>query len=160
MAARRVVQEASNISTLSCPTPPTKPVDNAGENRRLSNLENGLENENPGALAGATGADVQTTIAWLDHTLNRIDAASGLRAAVLAIPADDRVPFLEAALAALEPDWPGVPFNGPLVEARDWATWASLPQREALTLACFETLPAHRQAAFLAHVAPERRAAA
>jgi len=66
------------------------------------------------------------------------------------------VPILERMLGWFEPGWPLVPFSGYLADARAWAAGASLPQREALTLACFETLPAARQAAFLAHVAPSR----
>mgnify|MGYP003382254771 CR=1 FL=1 len=44
-------------SNLACPTVQNFTIDNIGEIRHLSNRFHGPENENPGALAGATGAN-------------------------------------------------------------------------------------------------------
>ena len=41
---------------MACPTPSETAIENNGEIRHLSNRFAGAENENPGALAGATGA--------------------------------------------------------------------------------------------------------
>jgi hypothetical protein len=41
---------------LDCPTPSERPIENNGEIRHLSNRFHGAKNENPGALAGASGA--------------------------------------------------------------------------------------------------------
>ena len=40
---------------LDRPTYAGTPIETIGENLNSSNLQNGAENENPGALAGATG---------------------------------------------------------------------------------------------------------
>ena len=44
---------------LACPTPSDCPIENNGEIRHLSNRFAGVENENPGALVGASGANVK-----------------------------------------------------------------------------------------------------
>lgn len=41
---------------LDCPTPSERPIENNGEIQHLSNRFHGAKNENPGALAGASGA--------------------------------------------------------------------------------------------------------
>ena len=134
--------------------------DIAGTHREPDNHPPDPKNEAPEALAGATGANVQGSLEQAEDTPKGSVAATALSRAIYNIPREVRVPILELMLGTFEPGWPLVPFGSHLADARAWAAWASLPQREALTLACFETLPAARQAAFLAHVAPERRAAA
>ncbi|MGQ0565764.1 MAG: helix-turn-helix domain-containing protein [Gemmobacter sp.] len=44
---------------MDCPTPSESTIENTGEIRHLSNRFSGAENENPGALAGASGANVK-----------------------------------------------------------------------------------------------------
>ena len=119
-----------------------------------------IHDEAPEALAGATGANVHWEDEQAEDTPKGSLTATALSRAIYSIPAEARVPILERILGWFEPAWPIPAFGRNLTDAREWAAWASLSQREALTLACFETLPAARQAAFLAHVAPERRAAA
>lgn len=51
-------KSGNNISQLGCPTYPIAHIEFVGENIGLSNRNNGsVANENPGALAGATGAN-------------------------------------------------------------------------------------------------------
>ncbi|MFV0300206.1 MAG: hypothetical protein ACK5IP_04885 [Paracoccus sp. (in: a-proteobacteria)] len=75
------------------------------------------ENENPGALAGATGADVRSYLEQLDNTLNRIDAASAFSRAVAELHPDDRISALEATFDFLRPGAPLPAFYSVMAEA-------------------------------------------
>ncbi len=111
------------------------------------------ENENPGALAGATGADLHSSAFTDNHTLNRLRTASALACAVAACDPDDRVLFLERLLEELRPGWPQVPFLcGLMEEAGFWADRASRAELKAYCLASFRRMPRADQAAFLGYV--------
>lgn len=111
-------------------------------------------NENPGALAGATGANVQTIAERADDTLKRLSAARTLADATAACPPDDRVPFLERLLDELRPGWPIPAFMGRVMaEARFWADMASRAELKAYAAACVERMPSDDRAAFLAFLA-------
>lgn len=56
------------------------------------------ENENPGALAGATGADLHSSVVADEDSLKRIEAARALAAAVSDCDPRDRVPLLKRLL--------------------------------------------------------------
>ncbi|WP_135058839.1 hypothetical protein [Paracoccus salipaludis] len=130
-------------------------IENIAEHSALSNSKN----ENPGALAGATGADLHSSAFTHDHTLNRLRTASALACAVAACDSDDRVPFLERLLEELRPGWPQVPFLcGVMEEAGFWADMASRVELKAYCLASYQRMTPADQAAFLGYV--QGRAAA
>ncbi len=115
--------------------------------------------ENPGALAGATGDfEIGEWFARIDHNLKRESSARALAQAVADCDPDDRLPFLERIIEGLRPGQPSVGFGPIMVEARDWASWASRTELKAYCLAAYEAMSGRDQAAFLGHL--DRRAAA
>ena len=56
------------------------------------------ENENPGALAGATGADLHSSVVADEDSLKRTEAARALAAAVSDCDPRDRIPLLKRLL--------------------------------------------------------------
>ena len=120
----------------------------------MSNPETGAENENPGALAGATGADLVSIGEHPDHTLNRRAAAMALADAAADCPEPIRARLLERLLDTFRPGWPIPAFPGTvLLEARAWAETASRVELKGYALACVERMPSDDRAAFLAFVA-------
>lgn len=70
----------------------------------------------------------------------------------------DAVGFLEIIHAHLSPGHPMPAPWGFMAEAREWASRASTPERKAYLWACYETLPAAEQAAFLTRIGREEAA--
>lgn len=68
MAARRGAEQSLQNSELASPTARNVPIEAIGEYRRLSNLSNVAEKENPGALAGATGAELHSSRVTEKHS--------------------------------------------------------------------------------------------
>ncbi|MFI0394928.1 helix-turn-helix domain-containing protein [Paracoccus jiaweipingae] len=62
---------------MGCPTHAKTPIENIGEYRELPNPKNGVAQENPGALAGATGADLLSEKEHRKASLKRPHTASG-----------------------------------------------------------------------------------
>ena len=112
-----------------------------------------LKNENPGALAGATGV-IEKSIEDLADCIARwtVDA-SCITSAVYACAPENRLPLIEATYEHL---CAGAPVfaadQDAMTWARCWAEIASRAERKAYALACFEAMPAHDQRAFLAYV--------
>lgn len=156
MAARRVVAFSNDFRGRTCPTSQSIPVDIVGERLDRSNGNAVSENENPGALTGATGAELHSWLEWIDHNMQREAAARRLMNAVLDCPPVDRVPLMEFFIDALRGGAPLPAFGGIMAEARDWVAWASRAERKAYALASFEAMDAQDQAAFLRHVQPGR----
>lgn len=145
-------REITNINGLS-PEDPTSPVIIfQGVARQGSNEEAGSENENPGALAGATGADLEDFLNAIDNNLKRESAARTLMEAVLACDPQDRITLMECFIEALRQGDPVPPFMGIMASARDWAAWACRAELKAYCLASFEAMSGRDQAAFLGHV--------
>ncbi len=158
MAARRVVAFSNDFKPKTCPTLQDTPIVIVGESLDRSNEKVGVENENPGALAGATGANLHSWLEWVDLNIQRESAARALMQAVLACDPRDRIPLMERFIDALRPGDPLPPFIGIMASARDWAAWACRTELKAYALACYEAMSGHDQAAFLGHI--DRRAAA
>lgn len=118
----------------------------------------GTANENPGALAGATGVDLHSWLEWVDLNIQRESAARSLMEAILACDPRDRIPLMECFIDAMRPGDPLPPFMGIMASARDWAAWAYRAELKAHALACYEAMSGRDQAAFLGHI--DRRAAA
>ncbi|MFC3629856.1 hypothetical protein ACFOM8_10415 [Paracoccus angustae] len=117
------------------------------------------ENENPGALAGATGADIEDWLSWVDHNIQRESAARGLMEAVLACDPSDRLELLERFYEALCPGFPIIAFDSLMAEAAFWADRASPAERKAYALACYNRLSPSDQSGFLDYVQQKGAAA-
>jgi len=108
--------------------------------------------ENPGALAGATGANtIEQAFKTKDYR-NRADAATALCEAIADCDQTDACTIMEAALADLYLPWPDRLSSFAMTDARAWADFATPRELKAYALACFEKMRPKVQAAFLAHV--------
>lgn len=126
----------------------------------MANLENEdppRENENPGALAGATGDDLEVSLSSETYN-NRNIAATTLCLAIRACHPSDAAILMSAALEDLSAGMPIAAFEGVMAEARLWAEWATPAELKAYALASYEAMGTRDQSGFLAHVS--RRAAA
>ncbi|WP_246175229.1 hypothetical protein [Paracoccus limosus] len=110
------------------------------------------ENENPGALAGATGADLEGFWSLFNHNLERQAQASRIIDAVLSCDPEDRVLFLETILDQIRPGWPKSFNIDVMEEAGWWADTASTPERKAYMLACYRRLSRTDKEAFLTYI--------
>lgn len=119
----------------------------------------GTANENPGALAGATGAERHSEWEHVLDTANRLNAQDRFCRAVAELPAEDRAEVLDAALRFFEAGEPSPHAITTLMEdASAWARWASPRERKAYALAAFNSLRPSDQRAFLVHVTRGARA--
>jgi hypothetical protein len=125
-----------------------------GQFRQLANLSpDDPANENPGALAGATGADDIEQAFKVQEYRTRHENARRLGDAIAECHPADACTLMEAALRDLLAErMPPAPFLGIMPSARFWAEWASRDERKAYAVACYERLSAADQRAFLAHV--------
>lgn len=98
-------------------------------------------NENPGALAGATGADFEDWFSWFDHNVKRGHDARKLIAAVLDCEPADRLLFIELIAEVLGAGSPIPPFGSVMAEANLWAREASRAELKAYCAASYMHLP-------------------
>jgi hypothetical protein len=110
------------------------------------------QTRNPGALAGATGADLKDWLSWVDHNIRREAAARALMEAVLACDPDDRILLMERFIEALRPGQPITAFASIMSEASFWADMASTAELKAYALACYNRMSAADRSAFLGYV--------
>ncbi|MBL9061712.1 hypothetical protein [Tabrizicola sp.] len=115
-------------------------------------LNESVENENPGALAGATGADKLWESFTTEEYRNRALAATALCAAIAECERDDVLAIMEAALLSMRAGAPDPVFAFVMQEANEWAAFASKAERKAYALASFNRLSAPDRAAFLDYV--------
>ncbi|MFC0812567.1 hypothetical protein ACFHYO_10650 [Paracoccus panacisoli] len=145
------------INIIDCPRPPCGDVEIVAENPRLSNPEMGTENENPGALAGATGADLHGSRVDANYTLTRRAAAIALADAAVDCPPEIRARLLERLLDQFRPAWPMPAFMGRVMEeAGFWADMASRAELKAYALACYRRMPPQDRIAFIDFLAEGR----
>lgn len=111
-----------------------------------------MENENPGALAGASGVNQLGKSFKTEEYRKRAEAATALCHAIAECEPEDAAPILEAALLSMSAGWPVPPLLGLMDEAAFWADFATGAERKAYCLACYTRMPAADQAAFLAYV--------
>ncbi len=129
------------------------PIENNGYFSGLSKPDLTAGNENPGALAGATGADDIERAFKTQEYRTRHENARRLGDAIAECHPADACTLMEAALHDLLSErMPSAPFLGIMKSARFWAEWASVSELKAYCLASFERLSAADQSAFLAHV--------
>jgi hypothetical protein len=109
--------------------------------------------ENPGALAGATGAVDEAGCFKTEEYRSRAAAATALCHAIADCHRDDAVVLMSAALSDLSAGAPPPRvWVDALDDARWWARFATPMEHKAYALACFEALRPKSQAAFLAKV--------
>ncbi len=89
------------INGLDCPTGAIGAFENIGDFPQLSNQESDPTNENPGALAGATGADLHTITFVSTEYRKRAEAATDLCHAIADCDPEDAIVILDAALTDL-----------------------------------------------------------
>lgn len=120
----------------------------------MSNPDSGQENENPGALAGAAGADLQSETVFPNYTPDRRARAIALADAAADCPAEIRARLLERLLDTFRPGWPIPAFMGRVMsEASFWADMASRAELKAYALACWQRMPTEDRVAFIDHLA-------
>jgi hypothetical protein len=110
-------------------------------------------NENPEALAGASGANwksIQTVLrpAYLD----RLDAARNLQAAIDACDPAIAAIIMNQELDALRIGEPCLALFSAMDQATTWAEWATPAEHKAYCLACFNAMPPKSRASFLHYV--------
>lgn len=108
--------------------------------------------ENPGALAGATGADQLGISFKSEEYRKRAEAATALCASIAECDPQDAAPILEAALLSFAAGEPVPALLSIMEEARTWADFAIVAERKAYCVASFNALSPADRAAFLAHV--------
>lgn len=110
--------------------------------------------ENPGALAGATGADQhgEEVSFKTEHYRNRAKAATALCHAIADCDPDDAAQIMAAALSDLSAGMPIAPLFGVMEQAAFWADLATPPELDAYALAGTNRMAPARRAAFLAYL--------
>lgn len=108
--------------------------------------------ESPSALAGAAGADIQDWLDWIDDNIRWEVGARKLAVAILHCDPSHRLELLERFYDVLRPGVPIIAFDSLMTEAAFWADRASLAERKAYSLACFNRMPTRDQAAFIDYV--------
>jgi hypothetical protein len=117
-----------------------------------SNSSDPPEKENPGALAGATGAD-DLCIEGMEKAYRIKRAwAMALREAIRECDPTDAALILSDELERLRIGAPIPPLLNAMDEAQTWASWATPFEIKAFCLACYNAMPPKAQAGFLAYV--------
>jgi len=116
-----------------------------------------ITNENPGAAATASGANVEITKANTDY-LDRLKCARNLQAAIDACDPALAAIIMDRALDALRSGEPGTALLSAMDEAVTWAVWATPAEHKACCLASYNAMNPKEQAGFLFYV--KERAAA
>lgn len=114
-------------------------------------LGRGRENENPGALAGATGAEYEGVNFKTEGYRTRAAAATALCHAIAECDPADAVILLEAALVDLSAGYPLPVLTNAMQDARMWAAAASEAERKAWVAACYDAMLPKSRRAFLAY---------
>ena len=117
------------------------------------------KNENPGALAGATGANWKSLKSVLGQTyLERLKGARDLQAAIDACDPALAAIIMDRALDGLRIGDPGSALFNAMDQAITWADWATPAENKAYCLANFNAMTPKDRAGLLAYV--QGRAAA
>lgn len=117
-----------------------------------------IAEKNPGALAGATGADSNDLRITSEEYRVRLEHARTLAFAIGQCDPRDACWIMAEALSDLAAGLPGAPLFSHMDNAASWADLASEPELKAFMWACWQRLSPRAQAAFLRHI--EGRAAA
>lgn len=118
-------------------------------------LQTGItaEKENPGALAGATGAACEVGNFKTQEYRERAVSATRLCAAIAECHPDDAVLILSAALQDMAAGAPLPVWQSALDDARWWASYATQFELKAWCLASFEAMHPKARSGFLGYAA-------
>ncbi len=119
--------------------------------KSVANLPGGGSKENPGALAGATGADLDKTDCAPAYRV-RERWATVLRLAIKNCHPLDAAAIMTATLTDMMAGSPIPPLLSAMDEARTWAEFATPSELKAYSLATFVQMSDRDRAAFLAYV--------
>jgi hypothetical protein len=108
-------------------------------------------NENPGALAGATGADSFQHFKSEEYR-NRAKAATALCYAIADCDPEDACYVMESALVDLSFGSPLPVFLSPMEDALFWSSYATRNELKAYAVACLEAMNPNDQSAFLGYI--------
>ncbi|MBN2629102.1 MAG: hypothetical protein JXR75_01020 [Rhodobacteraceae bacterium] len=117
----------------------------------MSNRSEGSANENPGALAGATGAD-QFKSGIPEYYSTNLSPTMALCLAIVKCDPHDAALIIEKALSDLTFGEPRPTLFHVMDDASWWADYATPAELKAYALACFNRLSGADQRAFLAYV--------
>jgi len=121
------------------------PVDFIAKSSQAANRFDGMENENPGALAGATGAGQDMFGNMSASYRMRAERATSLCLSIADCDPQDAVQIMAAALEDMTQGGPRVPF---LEDMRDAAeSWAALAPPHELEAYALSALPRLGQSA-------------
>lgn len=109
-------------------------------------------NENPGALAGATGADFVVADNFGEYATRHALATELIRA-IVACPPKEAALIMAAALAMIGAGTPPPTLRKVMVEARQWASAATVYELRAYAAACVEAMGGEDKASFAAWIA-------
>ena len=126
------------------------PFDFIDENRSKANLSLPDTNENPGALAGATGADDFITSFVSEDYRMRARCATNLAEAIGDCHPDDAVMLMTAALIDLSPEGPRLDIFLSAEDDANW--WASIAAPAQLLAVLAEVLAHLRDCALHVHM--------
>lgn len=113
-----------------------------------------LESENSGALAGATGADFDTSES-LEYYRRRHLQATQLCHAIAACHPQDACVLMVAGLEDLSAGTPPPTIRKAMAEARDWARVATIYELRAYAAAIVEVMPAADRSELAAFIAAQ-----
>lgn len=145
---------------LSPANPQNSTIDIIGESAPGANrlaAFSPTENENPGALAGATGADDFPNFVTEEY-LNRAEAATALCHAIADADRDDAVFLMDAALERLSVGAPLPVFLDALDDAKWWASFAAPHELRAFAFAIYQAMTKQMRARFREYVLREEAA--
>jgi hypothetical protein len=109
--------------------------------------------KNPGALAGATGADQSKKSFTSKEYQLRSERATSLCMCIADMPAEDAAPILWEALDDFHRrGLPASPMQNLMGHATDWATWATEPELKAYAVAAARRMNPATREAFLIHL--------
>ncbi|MFN3824091.1 MAG: hypothetical protein ACK4RN_08945 [Pseudorhodobacter sp.] len=109
-------------------------------------------NENPGALAGATGANVDQKKSEPEYYRTNLSPSMALCVAIVRCDPHDAALIMEKALSDMAAGMPIAPLLSVMDEAAFWADLATPGERKAYCLASFNAMPPKDRASFLAYV--------
>ena len=135
-----------------CPTGAKGGIENIREFSELSNPEPTPANENPGAVATATGANQHEITFTRKAYRTRADAATALCHAFAACEPEDAITLMSGILDRMRAGMPGAPLFGIMHEAAFWADMATPAELKAYALASYARMSAPVQRDFLAYV--------
>lgn len=128
-------------------------IDNIDKNKGLANPSPPpTAKENPGALAGATGAECNDRAITGEEYRARALAARRLCLAIADCHPLDACHIMAAALGDLSAGMPDAPLFSFMDAASHWADLASEAELKSYLLACWSRLSPQAQGAFLRHI--------